>query len=108
VEWAADLNLPNYVALLWNKYKFWHECPDRYFDAIVDNNPTSFAVVLAMSRRCCLGTTIFLAPGLLQTGPRLGHCLDLTSSTWIATFMSYYKPRGTCTVYYSCGRELCT
>lgn len=42
---GGGLALDNYRVLLWNKYTYWGDMP-RGVDAIVDNNPTTFA--------CCL------------------------------------------------------
>lgn len=46
IDQGRGRGLSNYSVVLWNKYRYWTTCPVREFDAIVDNNPTSFA--------CCL------------------------------------------------------
>lgn len=45
-EHGRSVRLPNYQPGLWNKYRFRAERSPAGFDAIVDNNPTSFS--------CCL------------------------------------------------------
>jgi hypothetical protein len=46
VELAGRCALPKYKATVWNKYQYFQGAPHHGFDAIVDNNPTSFT--------CCI------------------------------------------------------
>jgi hypothetical protein len=46
VDLAVKSGLANYHASVWNKYQYFLSAPRHGFDAIVDNNPTSFT--------CCI------------------------------------------------------
>jgi hypothetical protein len=43
VRLGQSLAIENYQVLLWNKYHKWHDGHGSRFDAIVDNNPSTFA-----------------------------------------------------------------
>ncbi len=72
-----SLSLTNYQVLLWNKYRYWPDGAGR-FDAIVDNNPTTFA--------CCLRHVVemvaWYAEALTSTG---AFFTDRVGLGWVVT-----------------------